>query len=162
MSDGKDGEANNTADFVNLYSFDNLGRMTQVVQRPFTASEQTSYGTSGTNTIQRKLANIGYNRAGGFSAIVRSAWIGGADTPVAISEYSYYNGGGLRAIANIRVANLLGSATLVGPLPSISYYTDTYAWTYDAAGRVDLFTAPRDEPNGQPASVKRSARQEKR
>ncbi len=58
---------NNTADFANIYSFDNLGRMTQVVQRQFTAAEQTTYGTSGTNTIQRKRANIAYNAAGQLS-----------------------------------------------------------------------------------------------
>ena len=46
-----------------VYSFDNLSRLTQVVQRQFTSAERTTYGANGTNTFTRKRANIAYNAA---------------------------------------------------------------------------------------------------
>ncbi len=56
-----------------VYSFDNLGRVTQVVQRQFTSAERATYGANGTNTFTPKRANLAYNAAGQFSKIVRSA-----------------------------------------------------------------------------------------
>ncbi|MCX7422737.1 MAG: hypothetical protein NT013_24805, partial [Planctomycetia bacterium] len=129
---------NTKADFANIYTTDNLGRLTQVVQRQFTSAEQTTYGTSGTNTIQRKRVNIAYNRAGDFSQIVRSAWIGTGDTEVATTAYGYFNGGGVKAISSTHSGHVLGTTPPMGPLPSFAQYS----WTYDVAGRVDLFTAP--------------------
>ena len=86
------------ADYSNVYSYDSLGRLMQVVQRQFTTAEQTTYGATSTNTFTRKRANIAYNAAGDFSKIIRMSGASGSETETATSVYSYFAGGGLKQI----------------------------------------------------------------
>jgi len=116
------------ADFNNSYQYDFLGRMTQVVQAGTAALGQPP--------ITRKRVDLAYNPAGQFKMMVRSSGSAGGETEVATSEYSYFNGGGLKAIVNTHTG-LRWARCHTRPLLALS--ADN--WTYDTAARVASFTA---------------------
>ena len=67
-----------TDDFVNDFSYDNLGRMTRVTQQ----------GQSGGNVVAAKRVDLTYNAAGQWDTITRYANLSGTQL-VAESSYAY-------------------------------------------------------------------------
>lgn len=126
------------ADYSNLFAYDNLGRLTQVVQRQFTSGEQTNYGATSTNTFTRKRVNLAYNAAGQFSKIIRMSGASGAETETATSVYGYFNGGAVKQIEHWHSGANSASAAPASLGSSIS----SYSWTFDTHGRASSVTAP--------------------
>jgi RHS repeat-associated protein len=106
-----------TNDMVNNYTFDNLGRMTQVQQ-----SSQT-----GGNAVAPKRVDFAFDAAKQFSTITRYANLAGTQL-VATSTYTYDNASRLTALSHTKGAN-----TLAG-----------YTWSFDSAGRVTQFVSTTD------------------
>jgi RHS repeat-associated protein len=95
-----------TADFVNNYQYDNLGRRTQATQSSAT----------GGNAVASKQVDLAYNADGRFSVIDRYADLAGDDR-VATSRYAY---DGLGRLATLTHAQ--GSTSLAA-----------YMWQYNLA-----------------------------
>lgn len=106
---------NSTADFANAYSYDNLGRMTQVTQQ----------GQSGGNTVAAKRVDLTYHANGQFSTISRYANLT-ATQLVAITTYSFDQANRLTSLTHTR-----GAASLAA-----------YSWTFDATSRITAATTP--------------------
>lgn len=98
----------NTSDFKNDYTFDNLQRMTSVTQQG-----------QGGNGVAAKRVDFGYNAGGQFTAINRYANVGGTQL-VASSAFAYDGMGRLTTLAHTSGSTNLG----------------TYNFAYDAASRI--------------------------
>jgi len=98
-----------TADFINSYSYDSLGRMSSVAQ----------LGATGGNAVAEKRVDFVYDNGDQFSSITRYNNTAGTQT-VASSNYTFDNTGRLTALTHAK-----GGNTLAG-----------YTWTFDAAGRM--------------------------
>jgi RHS repeat-associated protein len=98
-------------DFVNTYTYDNLGRLTRVEQQ----------GVQGGNAVAEKRVDFAYNAASQYASIARYDDLdGGSGNEVATTAYGYDG---------------------IGRLTSLAHTHDTteiadYAWTYDAFSRV--------------------------
>jgi len=106
-----------TADFLNTYQFDNLGRVTRV--------EQTGQGG---NAVAEKRVDISYTDRGQFASITRYEDLA-ATLSVAETTYTYDSAG--------RLTNL-DHSTLNSQPSTLA----AYSWTYDAAGRITSATTP--------------------
>ncbi|MBI3462976.1 MAG: RHS repeat protein, partial [Planctomycetes bacterium] len=108
-------EIDSTDDFLNTWTYDDLGRVTRVDQA----------GQMGGNTVAEKRVDFDYNLAGQFTQIVRYKDIdGGSGNEVATSAFTYD--------ANI------------GLLTDLVHTHDTttiadYAWSYEEINRVETF-----------------------
>ena len=98
-----------TADFLNNYTYDADGDLTQVTQQ----------GQTGGNTVAPKLVNFAYNADGLYTTISRYANLA-ATQLVATSTYGYDADGNITSLAHTK-----GSTSL-----------NSYTWTYDHVGRV--------------------------
>ncbi|MHB1036579.1 MAG: golvesin C-terminal-like domain-containing protein [Pirellulales bacterium] len=112
-----------TADFVTDYSFDNLGRMTQV--------KQTGQGG---NAVAAKRVDFTYDIAGQWDTIDRYADLDGDDL-VASGAYTFDETG---RITGLEYTMQTGSE----PAPA-------YTWTWDAGSRITAFTSKLDATAGQ-------------
>ena len=130
-----------TADFVNDFSYDALGQMTQVTQQ----------GQSGGNAVAEKLIDFDYTPTGQFSQIRRYADLL-ENEYVARTEFSYdptgrltdltHNGGGLATPIDYALTyddHLLDSVTYAGK--TLDYAYDTV----DQLTNVDYTGTPTDE-----------------
>ncbi len=106
-----------TADFVNKYNYDALGRITQVTQG------DTGYG----NSVAKKRINFSYNASSQFASINRYADLAGTKA-VAATAFSYDGTGRLTAMSHAK-----GSTTLAA-----------YGWTFDVGNRITQFTSSAD------------------
>ena len=98
-----------TADFLNNYTYDSDGELTQVTQQ----------GQTGGNTVTPKLVNFAYNADGLYTTISRYANLA-ATQLVATSTYGYDADGEITSLSHDKGATNLNA----------------YTWTYDHAGRV--------------------------
>jgi RHS repeat-associated protein len=98
-----------TADFLNNYTYDSDGDLTQVTQQ----------GQTGGNTVAAKLVNFAYNADGLYVTISRYANLA-ATQLVATSTYGYNADGEITSLSHDK-----GGTNL-----------NAYTWTYDHAGRV--------------------------
>ena len=110
-------EIGTTADFANQYTYDNLGRMTQVEQS----------GQSGGNSVAAKRVDFAYDAASQFDTITRYANLAGTQL-VAQSAYTFDNASRLTGLSYTK-----GQTTLAG-----------YTWTYNSAGRLTQFVSTVD------------------
>jgi YD repeat-containing protein len=78
-----------TADFKNLYTYDNLNRLSQVTQQ----------GVTGGNAVAAKRADFAYNNASQFTKISRYADLAGTQH-VASSHYAYDDIGRLKQLTH--------------------------------------------------------------
>jgi YD repeat-containing protein len=112
-----------SADFVNSYSYDNLGQMTRVTQS----------GVSGGDAVAEKRVDFTYDADGQFSTIARyNALSGGSGNEVATSTYGYDNAGRLTSLTHAH-----GTATLAG-----------YQFQYDAADNLTEMKSSADATTG--------------
>jgi RHS repeat-associated protein len=108
-----------TADYLNSYSYDTLGRMTQVTQ-----AEQAGY------EVSAKRVDFTFNANSQFDTIARYASTN-MDNPVASTEFAYDQ-------AN-RVTSIAHASTALG-----SSFGETHGYEYDAANRVTRYTTVQD------------------
>jgi RHS repeat-associated protein len=101
-----------TADFVNDYTYDALGRTTSLSQ----------HGTTGGNAVAEKLVDFTYNAAGRWNTITRYADLASTDL-VATGTYGYDLAGRLTSLTYTK-----GIITLVD-----------YDWTYNAASQLTQY-----------------------
>jgi RHS repeat-associated protein len=101
-----------TDDYLNTYTYDTLGRLTQL--------SQTSQ--SGGNAVTNKRVDFDYNAASQLTVLSRYASLNTA-SPVADTEYGYDDAGRLISIGH--------TATATG-----STFEETHSYTYDQANRV--------------------------
>jgi YD repeat-containing protein len=106
-------EIDSTDDFLNSYSYDNLGRLTQVDQ-----DQQT-----GGNSVSEKRVDFAYNDLGQFTKIVRYADLAGT-LDVATSDFTYDDADRLTDLDHKQGTTLLSD----------------YTWEYDTAGRLTSVT----------------------
>jgi len=104
-----------TDDFLNGYSYDALGRTTQVTQE----------AQSGGNAVADKRIDFGYDANGQYAFILRYADLAGSDL-VATSDYTYDDAGRLTDLVHAQ-----GTTTLAD-----------YSWTYDTNGRLTATSSP--------------------
>jgi len=107
-----------TADFKNLYTYDDLNRLDRVTQQ----------GIGGGNAVAAKRADFAYNNAGQFTKISRYADLAGTEH-VASSHYSYDDIGRLLKLVHSTSTTPPGSGWGTGALAG-------YQFTYDAASRI--------------------------
>lgn len=109
-------EIDETADLINQYEYDFLGRMTQVTQS----------GQSGGNAVAEKRVDFAYDPLDvyRYESITRYADLSGTKM-VAATDYDYD--------ANNRLVALTHSDSLSATLAG-------YTWAYDSAGRLTQFT----------------------
>jgi RHS repeat-associated protein len=105
-----------TADFENIFYYDNLSRMVQITQEAQGAG-------GGYNAVAEKRVNLAYLADGRFDTITRYADLARTDL-VAESAYGYDG---------------------TGRIDSLDHFKDTttfagYTWAYNAANRVTAFT----------------------
>ena len=110
-----------TADFLDAYSYDDFGGMTQAAQS----------GVSGGNGVAPAMANFTYNADGQFSTISRYADLAGTQL-VATGAYGYDAAGRLNSLAYTQ-----GTSTLAA-----------YQWQYDAVGNVTQMLSAADATTG--------------
>jgi len=106
-----------TADFKNVYTYDNLNRLTVLEQQ----------GTSGGNTVAQKRADFAYDASGAYTQIKRYADLSGFEF-VANSFYSYDGIGRLTKLLHTEDTSAPGSGWGTEPLAG-------YLYAYDAASR---------------------------
>ena len=102
-----------TADFKNLFAYDNLDRLTSLSQQ----------GQSGGNAVAEKRVVFVYNAAGQTTGITRFANLAGTLT-VATSTMGYDGAGRLTSLAHAKNASVFAG----------------YGFAYDAANRMTAFT----------------------
>ena len=98
-----------TADFLNNYTYDSDGNLTQVTQQ----------GQTGGNTVAPKVVDFAYNADGLYTTISRYANLA-ATQLVATNTYGYDADGEITSLSHDKGATNL----------------NVYTWTYDHAGRV--------------------------
>ena len=98
-----------TADFLNNYTYDSDGELTQATQQ----------GQTGGNAVAPKLVNFAYNADGLYTTISRYANLA-ATQLVATSTYGYNADGEIASLSHDK-----GGTNV-----------NAYTWTYDHAGRV--------------------------
>ncbi len=98
-----------TADFVNSYSYDGLGRMSSIAQS----------GVTGGNAVAEKRVDFTYDNGNQFASITRYNNTAGTQA-VAGSTYAFDQAGRLTALSHAK-----GGSTLAG-----------YTWTFDAGNRM--------------------------
>jgi RHS repeat-associated protein len=103
-------------DFLNTYTFDNLGRLTRI--------EQT--GQSGGNVVANKAVGYAYDAGSRVTAITRQAKPSSTWNEVATSTFTY------DAIGRLTALDHTHSSTTIA----------AYDWTYDAASRVTQLSSP--------------------
>jgi YD repeat-containing protein len=104
-----------TADFENIFYYDNLSRMVQITQEA-----QGSGG--GYNAVAEKLADLAYLADGRFDTMTRYADLVRTDL-VAESAYGYDGAGRIDSLDHFK-----DTTTFAG-----------YTWQYNAANRVTAF-----------------------
>jgi len=103
------GTVGGTADFLNSYTYDNLGRLTRV--------DQTGNGGA---TVANKRADFAYNALGQFTSIARQVKPSSTWNEVATSTFTYDTLNRITALDH-----KIGSTDIAN-----------YDWTYDALNRV--------------------------
>jgi len=104
-----------TNDFLNSYTYDNLGRLTRLDQ-----------AGNGGATVANKRVDFTYNALGQFATIARQAKPSSTWNEVATSTYTYDTLNRLTALDHKK-----GSTDIAN-----------YDWTYDAMNRVTQFSGP--------------------
>ena len=104
-----------TADFENIYYYDNLSRMVQLTQ-------QAQGAGGGYNAVAEKLVDLAYLADGRAGAITRYADLARTDL-VAESAYGYDDTGRIDSLDHFK-----STTTFAG-----------YTWQYNAANRVTAF-----------------------
>ena len=122
---GLSANMNSVADFVNAYSYDTAGRMTQVTQ--------TDGNSSAGDSIQDKRVDMVYDAAGRFTSLARYESLTTAN-PIASTNFSYDTAGRLTSLQH---AGFTGGAAQSS---SIAGYT----YTWDAADRLTSMNSVRD------------------
>ncbi|GAB5443819.1 MAG: hypothetical protein Fues2KO_41680 [Fuerstiella sp.] len=107
-------EVAGTDDFLNSYSYDNLGRPTQLDQA----------GQTGGNSVSAKRVDFGYNAIGQFTEIERFADLAGT-LDVATSTYTYDDASRITDLDHSHGSTLLAD----------------YSWTWDVGGRLTSVTS---------------------
>jgi RHS repeat-associated protein len=102
-------QVNGTAEFVNQWTYDNLGRVIRITQGP----------QPGGRTVAEKRVDLAYDAAGQLVSLTRYADLAGTQL-VAQSQYTYDQAGRLRGLSHFR-----GQTTFV-----------EYTWNFDAANRM--------------------------
>ena len=108
-------EVDVTDDFLNTYTYDNLGRLTRVTQQ----------GQSGGNTVAQKRVDVAHTALGQFSEITRYADTAGT-LLVAATLFTYDDTHRLTSLEHEQ-----GATTLAD-----------YSWTFDASGRITAQSSP--------------------
>ena len=108
-------EVDSTADFLNTYTYDNLGRMTRVTQD----------GQSGGNSVEEKRVDLAYSALGQYASITRYADVAGT-LLVATTTYTFDDAYRLTELEHAQNSTSLAE----------------YTWTYDTAGRLTAESNP--------------------
>jgi RHS repeat-associated protein len=106
---------NSSADFVNDYQYDDLGRMTQVTQQ----------SQSGGNAVAEKRVDFTYNPLGQFTSVTRYSDVAGL-SPVATSEYTFDDLARLVSLEHTTATSA----------------TRDYGRQYDSLNRISQYTTP--------------------
>ncbi|ASV76677.1 hypothetical protein THTE_4076 [Thermogutta terrifontis] len=105
-------QVNGTAEFVNQWTYDNLGRVIRITQGP----------QPGGRAVAEKRVDLAYDAAGQLVSLTRYADLAGTQL-VAQSDYTYDQAGRLRGLSHFR-----GQTTFV-----------EYTWNFDAANRMTQY-----------------------
>ena len=105
-------QVNGTAEFVNQWTYDNLGRVIRITQGP----------QPGGRAVAEKRVDLTYDAAGQLVSLTRYADLAGTQL-VAQSDYTYDQAGRLRGLSHFR-----GQTTFV-----------EYTWNFDAANRMTQY-----------------------
>jgi len=105
-------QINGTAEFVNQWTYDALGRVVRITQGP----------QPGGRAVAEKRVDFSYDAAGQLTALARYADLAGTQL-VAESSYSYDQAGRLRNLRHFQ-----GQTTFV-----------EYTWNFDAANRMTQY-----------------------
>ena len=108
-------EVDTDDDFLNAYTYDNLGRMTRVTQD----------GQSGGNSVEEKRVDLEYNALGQYASITRYADVAGT-LLVATTTYTFDDAYRLTSLEHAQNSTTLAE----------------YTWTYDTAGRLTAESNP--------------------
>jgi RHS repeat-associated protein len=107
-------EIDGTGDFENVYSYDDLLRLTRIEQD----------GQTGGASVSEKRVDLAYNAAGQFATITRYEDLAGTEL-VATTTYGYDGAGRLTSLDHDKDTTSLAA----------------YDWTYDSAGRITEFVS---------------------
>ncbi len=116
---------NSVADFVNTYSYDTAGRMSQITQ--------TDGNASAGSVVKDKRIDLTYDSVGRFASIARYESLTTANG-VANSSFAYDNAGRLTSLQHVGYASSLPASTSLSG----------YSYTWDAADRLTSMNSVRD------------------
>jgi YD repeat-containing protein len=128
-----------TADYLNTYAYDSLGRETSVSQQ----------GQSGGDAVAPKLVDMNYNSDGQFTSINTYADLAATEN-VVCAAYGYDGAGRLTSLSYTAQGNTLAGYTFgynqygeITSFVSSQYGTaEDLDYTYDAAGQLTAATNP--------------------
>jgi RHS repeat-associated protein len=122
---GLSASVNSVADFVNAYSYDTTGRMTQITQ--------TDGNSSAGDAVKDKRVDISYDSIGRFTSIARYESLN-TTNPIASTAFSYDTAGHLTSLQHTGFNNgAAASSSMAG-----------YSYTWDAADRLTSMNSVRD------------------
>ena len=116
---------NSVADFVNAYSYDTAGRMTQITQ--------TDGNSSAGDAVKDKRVDMSYDSIGRFTSIARYESLN-TTNPIVSTAFSYDTAGHLTSLQHTGFNNgAAASSSLAG-----------YSYTWDATDRLTSMNSVRD------------------
>lgn len=119
---------NSVADFVNAYSYDTAGRMTQLTQ--------SDGNSSAGDAVKDKRVDLSYDSIGRFTSIARYESLN-TTNPIASTVFSYDSAGHLTSLQHT-------GCTIVSNASPDPFAIAGYSYTWDAADRLISMNSVRD------------------